>query len=69
MQLVTPRLSIAKLSILESYLGVGAPFPRDVIYGLGGTCISIRIPLEERIHLPPVFAGKVICNFEWIIER
>ena len=65
-QLVTPRLSIAKLSITMS--GLREADLRDVTYGVMGACISIRIPPEKGNPQSPVFAVKVIRNFECIIE-
>ena len=65
-QLVTPSLSIAKLAMPLS--GLREAYLRDVSYGAMGTCISICILLEEEHPQPPVFAGKVIRNFECIIE-
>ena len=65
-QLVTPRLSIAKLAMTLSFIREADL--RDVTYGAVGACISIRIPPEEGIPQSPVFAVKVILNFECIIE-
>ena len=65
-QLVTPRLSIAKLAMTLSFIREADL--RDVTYGALEKCISIRIPPGEVIPQSPVFAGQVIRNFECIIE-
>ena len=66
-QLFTPRLSIAKLAMTLRICMCVADL-RDVTYGAVGPCISIRIPPEEGHPQSPVFAGKVIRDFECIIE-
>ena len=41
---------------------------RVVSYTIRDTCISIRIPPEEGDPKTPAFAGKVILDFECIIQ-
>ena len=68
-QLVTPDCLIARLDISLSSLG--APNLRDVSYLMRDPCISIRTPPEAPLFTfhAPVFALKVIRNFECIIQH
>ena len=65
-QSITPSLSMATLDIRVCFLLLSAI--RDVPYMIREICISIHIPQEEGDLMKSAFAGKVLLNFECIIQ-
>ena len=65
LQLVTPSLSMARLTICLQRIIQNAI--RDVSFLIRELCGSICITPEVGAPTTPAFAGKVVLNFEFII--